>query len=147
MLASYYGQQVEVSNLPGWRGALVRVYVRLIAWLQRKVEWHLFHLVAAQQGMSKQAVSTMEEVFNSEDDVDAAKRIVRSLLKPAGDAPPTRADRYRGQTPHSLASLAAYTAPGRSKLYARKRGAKIADRDGDVLYPVPEAKWRPEDDG
>jgi hypothetical protein len=143
ILATYYGREVDVSLYQGWRGFLVKLYARAITWLQRKLEWHLLHLVAAEQQLPAAQVEELEHKFEN-DYAATARKVVRDLLK-GSEQPVTRADRYRDQGLRSEKprepSFAPYIAPGRSKRYARARTAKLADREGDVIAALPPARY------
>lgn len=144
-LVSYYGKEVDAGPLKGWRGFVIRVYGRIIARLQRAIEWHLLHILARDQGLAPDNVADLERRFELSH-VRGAKRVIHDLLKTADE--PTRADRYKDsrRPERSEPSFAPYLAPGRSKRYARGRLSRLADPDGDVIEPVPKANFRGDPD-
>jgi hypothetical protein len=76
----YYGRPIERSYFTerargfrrffsvGWRVRLIFLFSSLVDWAQRKVEWHVMHFIARNQGLEKDVVRALESRFVDEDE-------------------------------------------------------------------------------
>jgi len=142
MVIRYYGREIDPSILSkaGWRGRLVRMYARIVAWLERKIEWHVMHVLAAQAGATKENVHNLETVFDAETG-NKRSTVLMGMLntdlvekrysarKSSGEDPKT----YRqNRSMRTQDFLARYAGVGRAGAYRYARNQRLAAPDGDV---------------
>ena len=142
MVIRYYGREIDPSILvnTGWKGRFVRFYAIIIAWLQRKIEWHLMHILAKQSGATKELIKNLETVFEAENKKKRNTALVGMVntdlvdkryiaRKSSGEDPKT----YRQNRSMRMQEfLARYANVGRAGAYRYARNQRLASPDGDV---------------
>lgn len=131
----YFGEQhdPEVFRGKGLRSFWILLLARVVAWLERKINWHVMLFIAKQQKFDKPLVSSFKESFKLNDgrhlEPEASRYGQRKTY-----APEKKKLSYReARAVQNSNFFAGYVQGGRAMPFMYARNRRFANPDGDIV--------------
>jgi hypothetical protein len=154
MVIRYYGAEYDpqIFLKKGLRAWYILLLARIVAWLERKIEYHVMCFISKRYGFSKETIEENKRVFaeesetrrriGAEPDSGSAELRYKQRRKNSADAEVSMSYR-EARANRSSQFFARYMESGRAAAYIHGRGQKMAnDESGIASVPPVNPNWK-----